>query len=107
MMMARVLNLDRWPMMAAFLVAGTLFIPNGIGPAPVINPVPLGTVVNVMAPKPKPKANYTDPFGKPIPLDNFGNDLDYNPDVDVTDYADTNDRVAAAVARAKAKHKKD
>lgn len=34
------------------------------------------------------RPDYVDGLGNKIPLDNFGNDLPYNPDVDVSDYGD-------------------
>jgi hypothetical protein len=101
--MARVLNLERWPMMAGLLVAATLFVPNGTGTVPVIAYVPPGTVGNIMAPK--PKTTWHDSVG-PLPADNWDNDLPYNPDVDVTPYADLEKELDAELAKAKGKPKK-
>jgi hypothetical protein len=87
-MLTKALTLERGNLAAGLLFAAMLAIPNGgTGPVPMIAYVPPGTAVNIMAPKPKPKATWHDSVG-PLPADNWDNDLPYNPDVDVTPYAD-------------------
>lgn len=104
-MSVKALTLERGNLVAGLLFAAALMIPNGTGPAPMLAWVPPGTTVNIMAPKPKPKATWHDSVG-PLPADNWDNDLPYNPDVDMTGYEDLAKAVEDAAAKERAKHKK-